>query len=200
MMRTDFLLQFRHFAGVGGKATHHIHPVKRRELIKVHDMVMRVKRRIHQVADDVRVFRDLDPDCVFHATHGRQCVNAGANPANTLNEGPSVTRIATFQNDFEPTPHCAGALGVGNDIIVIDHGLHAQVSFDTRDRIHDDTTICHYSSLPSSLLVFFARACATADMAACAMAATPTTPTVAKPTLSAVASMPPNPGGMIVGS
>ena len=198
MMRADLLLQLGDGARIGREGAHDVHPVEGRELIEVHDVVVRVERRVHQVADDVRVLRDLDPDRVFDASHGGEGVNARADAADAFDERPGVARIAPLQNHFETAPHGARALRVANHVVFPEHGLHAKVAFDAGDGVHDDTAVFTHSFLPISLLLLPTRACATAESAACAMTAAPTTPAVARPTLSAVASTPPQPGGRIV--
>ena len=161
---------------------------------------MRIKRRVHQITHDVGVFRDLNPDGVFNGAYGSQCMDAGTNTTDAFDECPRVTWVSAFQNHFQAAPHRARALGVRDDVLFINRCLNAQMAFNASDRVNNDTTIVisHYSSLPMSLLFFLARACATADMAACAIAAAPTTPAVARPTLSTVASIPPRPGGRMV--
>ena len=198
MTRGDFLLDRRGFAGIGLKRRDHVDPVERGELIEVHQMVVHVERGIDQVAHDVGVLRDLDPEGVLDAAHGRKGVNARADAADAFDEGPGVARVAALENDLEASPHRAGAHGVGDSSVVAERGLDAQVTLDSGDRVHNNSAFTHSSLPPMSLLVFLARACDTADMATCAAAATPTTPSVARPTLSAVASMPPQPGGRTV--
>ena len=202
MARADLLLKRRGLTGIGVKGAYNVHPVKRGELIEVHQMVMDVKGRIHQVADDVGVFRNLDADCVFHRTYGGQRVNTGTDAADTFHKRPGVTRIAALQNHFQTAPHRARALGVDNDVVFIEHCLHAQVAFNARQRINNDAAgvlrLCHLAS-PKSLLFFLLRAWLTALIAICAAAATPTTATVASPTLSTVDSTP-HIGGRISGS
>ena len=199
---TDGFLQCGRFSHVGLEGAHDVHPVERRELIKVHQMVVRVKRRIHQVADEIGVFGNVDRQSVLDGAYGRKRVNPGADAADAFDERPSVAGVAALQNHFEPPPHGAGALRINNDVVVVDFGLNPQVTFNAGDGIDDDTAGFEFShdSAPNSLLVFFARACATALNAACAAAATVTTPTVASPTLSAVASTPPKRGGSMSGS
>ena len=198
MVRRDLLLKIGRFARIRFERAHHVDPVEGRELIEVHEVVVRVERRVDEVADDVGVLRDLDADRVFNGAHGRKRMNARADAADAFNERPCVARIAPLQNDFETAPHRAGAHRVDDFVVFAENGLNAKMAFDSGDRVDDNTTFAHYSLPPISLLVR-ARDWATAERAACAAAATPTTATVARPTLSTVASMPmPKPGGSTV--
>ena len=160
MVRADLLLDVGRFTRIGGQGAHNVHPVQSRELIEVHDVVMHVQRRVHQVADDVGVLGDLDADGVFDGAHGGQGVNARANAADAFDEGPGVTRIAALQDDFETAPHRAGAHGVGDDAVGVDFGLHAQVPLDSRHGVDDDAAgvLVGTHSLPPISLLVLARA------------------------------------------
>ena len=169
MMRADLLLDFRRLARIGGEGAHDVDPVKGVQLVEVHQVVLHVERRIHQVADDVGVLRDLDADGVFDRTDGRESVNAGADAADAFDERPGVAGVTALQNDLEAAPHGAGAHGIDDLAVLINLGLNAKMAFDTGDRIdHDATGVssCRHYSPPRSLLFCLARAWLTALKAA----------------------------------
>ena len=104
----------------------------------MHDMIMHLQRELHQVADRIGVFRDLDLQRVFDRAHRGQRVGAGADAAYPLGEGPGVARVAAAQDDLDAAPHRAGGDGVADDIVGIDIHFDAHMAFDARDRIDDD--------------------------------------------------------------
>ena len=61
-----------------------------------------------------------------------------ANTADTLGKGPCVARIASFQDHFQPAPHCTSGYGVADDPFVINVHLAAHMPFDARYRVYDN--------------------------------------------------------------
>ena len=93
----------------------------------MHDVVVHLQRQLHDIADGIGVFRDLDRQRVFDRAHRGQRVGAGADAADPLGEGPGVARIAAAQDDLDAAPHRAGRDGVADDIILVD------IHFDAHD-------------------------------------------------------------------
>ncbi len=104
----------------------------------MHEVVLRVLRQHHQVADRVRIGRYIDTECVFDGAARNQRMNAGADTADTLRKCPGVTRVTTLQNHFQPAPHVAGRDGVADYVVFVDVDLDTEVTFDAADRINDD--------------------------------------------------------------
>ena len=71
-------------------------------------VVLAVQRSVHQVADDVGVLRNLDPERIFNRTDGGQSMNTSADTADAFHKGPCITGVASLENDFKTAPHCAG--------------------------------------------------------------------------------------------
>ena len=155
----------------------------------MHQVILRVQRRVHQVADDVRVLRDLDADRVLHRAHRGERVHARAHAADALDERPRVARVAALEDHLEAAPHRAGGHRVADHVVLVDIDLDAQMALDARDRIDDDALAAvverealrligghDYSSTSLTLsLRLLLRACLIALIAACAATAAPAT-------------------------
>ena len=153
----------------------------------MHEVILRVERRVHQVADGVRVLRDLDAERVLDRAHRSERVDAGAHTADAFDERPRVARIAAFQNHFESAPHRAGGHRVADDVALVDIDLDPQVPLDPRDRIDDDALTAvverealgldgrhdYFSTSLTLSLLLLLRACLIAVTAACAATAAP---------------------------
>jgi len=201
----DALRQRRRGLGVGLERRHHIDPVKRVQVIEMHQMVMHLQRELHDVADRVGVLGDVDLQRVFHRAHRGQCMGAGAHAADALGKGPCIARIAPLQNHLQPAPHGARRHRVADHIAFVEVDLDPHVALDPGYRVdhhalagivelealrlvraHDHLSpACGLLSSPGVL-----RARASAVTAACAATDAPTTPAAVAPTLSALASMP----------
>ena len=210
--RRDALLDLGGLLRVGLERRHDVHPVERVQVVEVDEVVLRVQRRVHQVADDVRVLRDLDPERVLDRAHRCQRVHAGAHAADALDERPRVARVAALEDDLEAAPHRAGGHRVADHVVLVDVDLDAQVALDARDRVDDDALAAvverealgldgrhvHFSTSLTLSLRPLLRACLIALTAACAAMAAPATPRAVRPIRSAVPSTPGMPGARIV--
>ena len=107
-------------------------------MVEVDQMVMHIQRELHDVADGVGVFRDLDVQRVFDGANRGQRVGAGADAADPLGEGPGVARVAALEDDFKAAPHRAGRDRVADDVVLVDIDLDPHVAFDPGDGIDDD--------------------------------------------------------------
>jgi hypothetical protein len=134
----DALRQLAGLLRVGLQRADHVDPVQRVQVVEVHQVVVRVQRGMHQVADDVGVVGDVDLQRVFHRAHRDQRVRAGADAADALDEGPGITRVAALEDDLQPAPHRARADRVADDVLVVEVDFDAQVAFDAGDRVDDD--------------------------------------------------------------
>ena len=153
MTRRNLLLNVGGFAGISLKRAHHVDPVEGGELIEVDDVVLNVKGGVQEIADDVRILRNLDPDRVLNRADGGKGVNARADAADAFNERPGVARIAALQNHFKAAPHRARAHRVDDLAVVAEHGLHAQMTLNAGDRVNNNSAFAHYSFPPISLFV-----------------------------------------------
>ena len=135
----DRLRQFGGRLGIGLERRDHVHPVQRMQMIEVHQMVVRVERQLHDVADGVGVLRDPDVERVLDGAHRGQGVRAGAHTADALGEGPGVARIATAQDHLQTAPHGAGRDGVADDVVRVEIDLAAHVTLDAGHGVDDDT-------------------------------------------------------------
>ena len=77
-------------------------------MVKVHHMIVDVLRTYHQIADQLRVGRNLNLQRVFNCAHRGDPVHQRADAADALRQRPSFTRVATLQYQFDAAHHGAG--------------------------------------------------------------------------------------------
>ena len=135
---TDALRQLRGGLGVGLQGGHHIHPVQRMQVIKVHHVVVHILRPDHQVADQFGVVRDLDLECILHRAHRGDAMHQRADAANALGESPGVARVAAAQDDFDAAHHGAGRVGLGDLPGLVGGCLDAQMALDPGNGVDND--------------------------------------------------------------
>ena len=102
----------------------------------MHQVVMHLQGKLHDVADGVGVFGDIDLEGVFHGTHRSQRMGAGAHAADALGKGPGITRIAVLEDDLDATPHGAAGDRIDDGVGPIEVHFAAHVAFDARHRVH----------------------------------------------------------------
>ncbi len=211
--RRDALLQLGSLLRVGFQRRHDVDPVQRVQVVEVHEVVLRVQRRVHQVADDVRVLRDLDAQRILDRAHRGERVDARAHAADALDERPRVARVAALEDHLEAAPHRAGGDRVADDVVLVDVDLDPQVPLDAGDGVDDDALAAvveretlgldgchdHFSTSDNWSLRFLLRACLIALTAAWAATAAPATPSAVRPMRLAVPSAPAMPGMPTVG-
>jgi hypothetical protein len=194
-MARDRLLDLRGLLGIRLQCGHHVDPVERVQVVEVHQVILGVQRRVHEIPDDVRVLRDLDADRVLDRADGSERMHPGAHAADALRERPCVAWIAPLQYHLEAAPHRTRGHRVADHVVLVDVDLDAQMAFDARDGIDDDAlaavvereALCligshDYSSTSLTLsLRLLLAACLMALTAACAATATPAMPTAASP-------------------
>jgi len=122
----------------------------------------------------------------------------GANPADTLGEGPGIAGVTALQNDFQSAPHRTGGDGVSDHVLIVHVHFDTEVTLDPGNRVYDDTGAAivqreavgcggNHDRYPWSVvsrLLFSAalsRARFNAESPAWAATAVPTTPAAAKP-------------------
>ena len=84
-----------------------VDPVERRQLIEVHDVIVKGVRNQNQIADVLRIRGNGQLERVFDGAHARHRVHGRAYAAEALREHPCVARIAAAQNRFNAAPHGA---------------------------------------------------------------------------------------------
>ncbi len=205
----DRLRQFRCRLWIGGKRGDYIHPVERMQVVEMVDMVMHLQRELHDVADDIGVFRDGDAKAFSTARTDVSAMGAGADAADPLGEGPSIARIAALRITSSP-----------RHMVPVETALRmtlfASTFTSTRIcpsmRVTGSTTMRwpelssvkpfgvwivmvvspHFASVlvVAGRVVGFVIARFRAERPACAAMEAPTTPAAAVPIASALASMP----------
>ena len=111
---------FQHFGGfgwIGLQCRSDVHPVQRRKLIEMNNMVMRGVRSQNDVTDVLRVNRNVDIQRTFCRTNGRQRVSGCTYATDTLHNHPCIARIAVFHDLFHAAPHGTGSPCFRNDAI-----------------------------------------------------------------------------------
>src|SRR3954447_1946600 len=121
-----------------------VHPVEGRQMIKMDDVIVQAVRGEHQVADVLRVERDLQVEGVLHGAHRGDGVDGGADAADALGEQPRLARVTPLQDDLDAAPHLAGGPGVA-DLASVHLDVDAQMSFDAGDGIDYDA-LSHFRS------------------------------------------------------
>src|ERR1017187_4592278 len=64
--------------------------------------------------------------------------------ADAFAESPRITWVAALQDHFQAAPHGARTHRVANLIVIVEHRLHPEVAFNSRNRIDYDS-LCHGS-------------------------------------------------------
>ena len=101
-------------------------------------MIVDPEGKLHQVSDDIGVFRDLDAEGVLYGVDRGQGVRARAHAADALHKGPGVSRIAILDDDFDTPEHGTRRNRVGDHVFIVDVDLATQMPFDAGNGIDDD--------------------------------------------------------------
>ena len=115
----------------------HVDPVERRQLVEVHDMVVQRVRGDDQIADVLRVARNLELQRVLDCPHRGDRVHRGTDAAEALGEQPRVTGVAPLEDALDPSKHLPRRPGLRHPAAV-DLDVDAQVAFNARHRIDRD--------------------------------------------------------------
>jgi len=132
--------------GIGLQRGDDVHPVESVQVIEVDDVILHHLGEEHDIANDFGVFGNLDAEGIFDAAHGGERVDGGADAADAFAESPGVAGIAALEDDLQAAPHGAGRHGIADVAGVIEHGLDAEMAFDTRYGINNDAS-CHRAPL-----------------------------------------------------
>ena len=97
---------------VGLERRDDVDPVERRQLVEVDDVIVQRVRDHDEVADVLRVLRDLELQRVLDRAHRRDGVHRGADAAEALREEPGVARVAPLQDPLDAAEHLPGRPGL----------------------------------------------------------------------------------------
>jgi hypothetical protein len=147
----DRLRQFRSCLRVRLQRGDDVHPIQCMQVIEVHHVIVDVLCPAHQVADQLGVLRDRIIEGILDRTDRGHAVHQGADAADALGEGPGVARVATLHHDLEPAHHGAGAVRARDAVLAIGFRLDAQVTFNTGDRVDNDSICAHFSASSTRL-------------------------------------------------
>ena len=131
------LRQRRRLGRIGFQCGDHVHPIERVQVIEVNDMIVHVLCRDHEIADELRVVRNVDFQRVLDRPHRGETVHERTHAADALGKGPGIARIASAQNDLNAANHGPGTRRPRDAAVGIGLGLNAQMAFDAGDGIDD---------------------------------------------------------------
>ena len=103
----------------------------------MHDVIVQPVVDQNQVADVLRVGRNLQLQRVFHGANARHRVHRGAYAAETLGEKPGFARVAALEDALDAAPHGARRPGIRNRAVFNFH-VDAEMSFDSSDWVNGD--------------------------------------------------------------
>src|SRR5208282_4962705 len=116
-----------------------VHPLKSGQVIEMHDVIVQCVPDENQVADVLRVCRNLELERIFNGAHRGDGVDRGANSAEALRKNPAFAGIASEQNRLDSAPH-----GAARPCLLhgapIDLDVDAQVPFDASYRVYRDAS------------------------------------------------------------
>ncbi len=92
------------------------------------DVVVQCVRNENQIADVLRIERDLEIQGVLDGTYRGQRVYGGADAAEALGEEPGFARIAAEQDALDAAEHGGGSPGL-LDMAFADFYVDAKVAF-----------------------------------------------------------------------
>ena len=141
----DGLREDRRALRIGLQRRCRVDPVKRLEVVEVHDVVVDVLRRRDELPQQPRVQRRHRADGVLDRPHRGERVHGRADTADPLREKPCVPRVPALHYGLDAAPHRGGRVCLG-DPPAADLHLDAQVSFDAGHRIDDEPCHCAYPS------------------------------------------------------
>src|SRR5208282_1362546 len=131
-----------------------VHPIECGQLIEMYDVVVQGMRDENQVANVLRVRRNLELERILYGAHRGYGVDRGANSAEALCKNPAFAGIASEQNRLDSAPH-----GAARPCFLhgapIDLDIDAQVPFDASYRVYRDAS---HDVFPSGSAAGVARA------------------------------------------
>lgn len=101
-------------------------------------VVMHLEVELHQIANRIRVLRNLNAQRIFYCPHRGQRMGAGTDSADSFGECPRIARITPFEDHLESAPHRPGRDRVTDHTVVVDIDLDPHMAFDTGHGIDDD--------------------------------------------------------------
>ena len=93
---------------LGLQGADYVHPIQGMKMIEMDHVILNILDPRNQVADDPGVIRNGDPQGVFDSSHGAGGMNRCSDPSYTREEGPNLSGVAVFDDEFKAPPHGAG--------------------------------------------------------------------------------------------
>ena len=81
-------------------------------MVEVDDVVVQTVGAEDEVADVLRVHRDLETDRVLDRAHRSDGVDGGADAADALGEEPRLARVTSLENELDAAEHLARRPGL----------------------------------------------------------------------------------------
>jgi hypothetical protein len=116
------------------------------EVIEVNNVILNILRARDDIADEPRVVRNFNTQCVFNRPDRSQRMHGRADAADPLSPDPRLARIAPAQDQFDAPEHRPGAPGI-RDTALIDLRFNAKMALNAGYRIDHDSG--HLSAPPS---------------------------------------------------
>ena len=88
-------------------------------MVKVHKVILCHLGCVHQVSDDSGIDWNIDTKSIFNTTYRSKSMHRSTNTADTFGKCPGIPGIASLENHLNATPHRTAAVGIFNDITVI---------------------------------------------------------------------------------
>src|SRR5471030_1581025 len=123
--------------GIGLLRGQNIHPIQRRKLIKMHNVILNTVSRQDDITDILRVDRHRQIERIFYRAYRGDGVHRGAYTANTLHDNPRIARVFTLQDLLHTAPHRARRPGFYH-FALLNFAIDPQMSLDSGDRINSD--------------------------------------------------------------
>src|SRR5450432_3329223 len=108
----------------------------------MHDVIVHRVVDEDQVADVLRVGRNLQLESILHGAHAGHGVDGGAHAAEALSKQPRFTRVAPEDNVLNAAPHGAACPGFGY-LTAIHLGVNPKVTFNPCNWVDIDS--CRHS-------------------------------------------------------
>ena len=119
---------------VGLERGNDVHPVQRREMVEMDQVILDGVLGDHEVAHELRVDRHLDLERVLDGADRADGMNGGADAAEPLRVGPGVLRITAFEDHLDAAPHLGRGPGLG-DVVAVHFDVNSQMAFDAGDGV-----------------------------------------------------------------
>ena len=104
---TDIVRQDGGLFWIRFKGTDNVYPVQSVQMIKMNDVIVLELGTHEKVAYDSCIFGDLDAHGIIDCPHRGQSMGVGSDPARALHKMMGIPRIASLQDQLDPSEHLA---------------------------------------------------------------------------------------------